>query len=165
MTIRTHRSRIPIASLHNVNQKDIVGEILKPGGLWYGIDGSWEQWCKENMPEWLGASPYIYELTLGETRMLAIDTAKKFIDFHRRYRRKTCPEVGWFGIDWPKVAIDFDGMEIAPYRYEYRLNPETLWYYGWDCASGCVWRVDKCSITLPKREFIFAKREQGEPER
>ena len=43
-------------------------------------------------------------------------------------------------IDWPKVAERYDGIIIAPYQWSRRLDGP-MWYYGWDCASGCVWRA------------------------
>jgi hypothetical protein len=26
--------------------------------------------------------------------------------------------------------------------WECRLDPAAAWYYGWDCASGCVWNLE-----------------------
>ena len=40
-------------------------------------------------------------------------------------------------INWPKVAQDYAGIEICPYRSDKRMSSD--WYYGWDVASGCVW--------------------------
>jgi hypothetical protein len=42
-------------------------------------------------------------------------------------------------IDWSKVAAKHQGIIIAPYCYARRLTYHTAWYYGWDCASGCIW--------------------------
>ena len=48
--------------------------------------------------------------------------------------------------DWGAVAARYDGIEIAPYVWERRL--EVWWYYGWDCASGCLWRPKATKIHL-----------------
>lgn len=45
---------------------------------------------------------------------------------------------GFFGspmINWPAVAIEYQGVIVAPYSWERRNS----WYYPWDCASGCIW--------------------------
>jgi hypothetical protein len=50
------------------------------------------------------------------------------------------PDLGRMSyIDWPRVAERFDGVIIAPYQWKHRL--ELMWYYGWDCASGCIWNA------------------------
>lgn len=28
---------------------------------------------------------------------------------------------------------------ITPYCWPARMDPDLIWYYGWDCASGCIW--------------------------
>ena len=40
-------------------------------------------------------------------------------------------------INWPKVAEKYQGVVIAPYCWEARI--ELDWYYSWDVASGCIW--------------------------
>jgi hypothetical protein len=40
-------------------------------------------------------------------------------------------------IDWPRIAQQYKGVIISPYCWGSRL--EVAWYYGWDCASGCIW--------------------------
>lgn len=41
-------------------------------------------------------------------------------------------------INWPMVADRYQGIVIAPYLWSRRMDGG-LWYYGWDCASGCIW--------------------------
>ena len=45
-------------------------------------------------------------------------------------------------IDWKKVKSKYQGIIIAPYQWSCRLNLDSNWYYGWDCASGCIWDLD-----------------------
>lgn len=52
-------------------------------------------------------------------------------------------------VDWSHVIEEFDGVVIAPYRYERRLDSAYGWYYGWDCASGCVWNLDAIAALTP----------------
>ena len=52
-------------------------------------------------------------------------------------------------LDFLKVMDEYDGIIIAPYQYSCRLmNSSTAWYYGWDCASGCIWNLGCISIKL-----------------
>ena len=44
--------------------------------------------------------------------------------------------------NWPLLATQCAGIEIAPYQHAFRSTH--MWYYGWDVASGCVW--DKSGI-------------------
>jgi hypothetical protein len=50
-----------------------------------------------------------------------------------------------FHIDWPQVAREYDGIIIAPYQWPMRM--ELMWYYPWDCASGCIWNMDAVQST------------------
>lgn len=47
-----------------------------------------------------------------------------------------------YDIDWPRVAEKWQGIIITPYQWSRRLTNHTMWYYGWDCASGCIWDAD-----------------------
>ncbi len=40
-------------------------------------------------------------------------------------------------IEWWRVAQKYPGIMITPYCWQRRLD--LFWYYGWDCASGCIW--------------------------
>lgn len=46
-------------------------------------------------------------------------------------------------IRWPLVASLYDGILIPRYLWSIRFRN---WYYGWDCASGCVWNTDVIRI-------------------
>ena len=49
-------------------------------------------------------------------------------------------------IAWGEVAEKHSGIIVAPYS---RSRSKTyLWYYGWNCSSGCVW--DTSVIRLGK---------------
>ena len=43
-------------------------------------------------------------------------------------------------IDWIKVSKQYSGIEINPYQHSNRYT--SMWYYGWDVASGCIWKND-----------------------
>ncbi len=56
-----------------------------------------------------------------------------------------------YQLEWDKVKDKYQGIIIAPYQWECRLALETCWYYGWDCASGCIWDLD-CIKEFIKQE-------------
>jgi hypothetical protein len=113
----------------------------KPNGLWVSVDGeqSWPSWCEdENFGDC--ASQFCYSVELAaDHNVLIIDTVAKMLDFDTRYPIGGDERWldGW--IYWPKVAEDYDGVIIAPYQWSQRM--ELMWYYGWDCASGCIWNA------------------------
>lgn len=136
----------------------------KPKGMWYGFNNSWIDWCLSEQPNWL--CPYIYEVTLHESKVLRITNVEEFEQFEDthhdipEYRKEPARMQGGCDLlsledlmmpngyrmrfhdymNYGKVAqAGYGAMEITPYLWEKRL--ESMWYYGWDCASGCVWDI------------------------
>ena len=124
--------------------------LFKPEGLWYTDAGedSWPNWCAGE-DCWQFLKPYLYRLELNHAAVLQLTTAEQLVEFTEQYRTGT---TGWsrtYEIDWVQVWHQHSGIEIIPYQWDCRLSPMTHWYYGWDCASGCVWRADAIrSMTL-----------------
>ena len=73
---------------------------------------------------------------MNNCNVLIIDSLQKLDEFHVRFPKARPIR----SIDWVKVRKLYDGVEIAPYQYKRRLHPNFSWYYGWDCASGVIWR-------------------------
>ena len=127
------------------------GGNYKPMGLWYAIGTEWIDWVESEMPDWIGDKFYKLETT---SKVLKVDTPQKFQALIKEYGTYT-PLLRYDPnpkrdnrIDWLKIAnAGYAGIEIAPYRNEYRL--EYMWYYGWDVASGCIW--DKSGIKSIER--------------
>jgi len=118
----------------------------KPNGVWYGCGDSWLKWMSQEMPKWLDQVNYVYELEINDEFMKVITNAEQFENFEREfwarapYQEKTSRRIDW--IDWPLLAdIDWDGIEICPYLWEFRLS-NSGWYYPWDVASGCIWNSE-----------------------
>lgn len=150
MTIRTHLSPRLITKLYDTTGQETPGQGLgwKPNGLWYSVDDDWERWCAAGMPAWLH-DKYRYAVDLGDSDILMITTPEMFQAFHAIYT--TPGRSGESTIDWPRLARAYDGIEIAPYFWQFRLGFDTWWYYSWDCASGCVWNVAHVKLTLIER--------------
>lgn len=129
----------------------------KPTGLWLSdeSDHGWKKWCEGN--DWsLDDLKYAtqFECDLGDWIVLRTDpeirafTKKYLLEWPGpgsvpvaiRSAHKSVPVAMRSAyIDWPQVKRDYSGILITPYSWKLRLDFKTHWYYGWDCASGCVW--------------------------
>ncbi len=136
--MRIHMSKIPIA-LEKRNYNQSYG--AKPSGLWYGFGKEWLDWIDSEMPEWKGN--YIYKIYINNSNILQIKDYLEIEKFNKEYLLKKS-KLETYYIDWNRVSLKYDGIEINPYMWKYRL--ELLWYYGWDIASGCIWNLDKINI-------------------
>lgn len=133
----------------------------KPKGLWYGINDSWINWCKSEMPGWL--CPYIYEIVLNKRYIKVITTVEQLEEFETEYCEFPKPIIGLtplsnpHNIDYKRLSAAYAGIEIAPYLYQKRLS--SMHYYGWDCASGCIWN----EVAI-KELRLFAKHDKNKGE-
>jgi len=103
----------------------------KPKGFWYDCDNEWSNWVEFEMPEWKG--DYVYSVKLDHSKMKVIRSFDELKAFTSEYGSKGM-------INWQAVASRYSGIEICPYIGKARLQYD--WYYGWDVASGCIWRRD-----------------------
>jgi|SRR2546429_8467274 len=141
----SHYTRQPLEAVRSIEQSWRYGrptQYEKPKGLWVSVDGAydWETWCREN--EWgLETLKRRYRVVLVEDhRVLTLKNTAALRYFTRRYGRP----VEWAGLDahyiqWDAVAQDHQGLVIAPYLGMSWSEHDLSWYYGWDCASGCLW--------------------------
>jgi len=180
--IRNRKPRRLHLSKNLVNLKDISEMPQKtddkPIGIWYGIGDSWIDWCVSE--GFGGIHQYIYEVVVNESRILTIDNMRDFEKFENEHHdladwRKELQKADNLifqelmlctgrksyldSMNYGNVAKSFDGIEITPYQWEKRL--ESMWYYGWDCASGCIWNPDAITelnlfaqYDVKKNEFV-----------
>lgn len=157
-----HYSKEPIAGPLK-DRSDELGVEMKPHGLWFSVEGEydWKWWCDaENFrPDMLKC---VTEVTLKPganilrlSRPEAIDAVT--VDYGRTLKGMDAMRmpsimlddegnVQWgkempftVFLDWAAIGKLYDGIIIAPYCWDRRLNGGAMWYYGWDCASGCIW--------------------------
>lgn len=123
---------------------------FKPSGLWYSCGSDWLQWTKAER-----YSPHRYRYVIRTAA--ALDAfGRKFIVARRQERRRR-RSLRYDPIDWAAVAEQASGIEICPYIRSRRLG--VLWYYGWDVASGCIWRGDAIiSISEVSMKTVTGKR-------
>jgi hypothetical protein len=147
----------------------------KPNGLWFDVNGSWKQWC-EAVQFRTEALCFRHTVTILDTsRILFLKNARDIDTFTRRFGHDftgnieplQTPEeldnfAGQYGKDlfqdvlgqfvnyimWGEVAQEYSGIIISPYLRE---QSETyLWYYGWNCAGGCIWDTNIVSLGKPQ---------------
>ena len=125
----------------------------KPRGLWLSVDEGWKEWCQDESFNLDGLVHSTEFDVRDDARILRIQTLLDLDIFHRDHAhravaspadaitvwdRATRSEKAYgHSIDWAFVAERYDGILIAPYIWQRRL--EYSWYYGWDCASACIW--------------------------
>jgi len=136
----SHFSSDPIEKVYDRSQDN---NWHKPHGLWISVDGA------DDWPEWCTAEDFIdmdkqyhYDVLLHKNaNILHLQNADEIRAFHRQWREEKprIPKLDRYQIDWPKLANHYQGIIIAPYCWSMRLDMEVDWYYGWDCASGCIW--------------------------
>ena len=139
----SHWSASPTLIPHSVQQSGRRGD--KPDGLWISVDGEddWPTWCREN--EWSNGPhsfDHHYRVTLAaDADILTLTTVEDVREFTKAACKPDRKQLRGYTnrIDWFNVAKLWQGIIIAPYQWPCRIADETLWYYSWDCASGCIW--------------------------
>ena len=124
----------------------------KPPGLWVSVAGeySWDQWCHAEefrLERLLVRIPV--ELNPG-ANILHVEGEASFAKLVTIYGYNPYPTLGGYRDrqpDWDKMKDDYDGIVISPYLWSQRLD--AMWYYGWDCASGCIWNLKSISLGEP----------------
>ena len=135
---RVHFSSKPIKLIRSEKQLNKGGFFGKPNGFWYSIEGNGDGWS-----DWTAAEDFTdtntqiaYELEVDLSKCIVISNKAELKTFTEKYK---LIRPSYHAIDWKKVARDYSGIEINPYIPTYELDSQFVWYYGWDCASGCVW--------------------------
>lgn len=131
--------------------------VGKPMGGWISVPDSnidWPSWCKAEEFS-LDSLQFVHTYELDTSGVKLITQFDEICDFHREYGvdARIAPQFARYNIQWDRVARDFGGIVIAHYFWSCRLgsmdgnreditNQISNWYYGWDCASGCIWNPD-----------------------
>ena len=148
----------------------------KPNGLWFDVNEEWRRWCEADQFR-LETLRYRHMVTiLDSSRILFLRRARDIDAFTRKYGRNLTGRIQFlqstedldaftskFGHDligdiqrqfsqyimWDEVAEKHSGIIIVPYSPSRSLS--TIWYYGWHCASGCVWDTSIIRLGKPCR--------------
>jgi hypothetical protein len=161
-----HYSAKPLGEIYSVKQEG-NNRPFKPRGLWVSAetggedDHGWLDWCE--MEQFAMENfEHAAEVFLREgANVLAIVGPEALLGFAEEYKRpRTWPY--YDEIEWSKVAERYQGIIIAPYLWQLRLDDRTNWYYSWDCASGCIWDATAVERIQHLSEFRKPKREREE---
>lgn len=138
-----HYSHQPIVRVRSIKQDPPdpnKGPRGKPRGFWVSVGDAWRQWCESE--DWnIGALAFEHEVTLHKgANILYLRSIGDIDKFTETFKLPTeLNKFAIFDLDWMTVASLYDGIIITPYQYGRRFASSTEWYYGWDCASGCIW--------------------------
>ncbi len=147
-------SAVPIQFRNKSQHPDKNYAFGKPIGLWVTpehVEMNWKEWCEAE-----GFSPqrlkYIHDVVLSENaNILRIKTNEELLAFDREYGDTASGRPDRYkNIKWYEVAEKYHGILISPYQWDSRFP--LLWYYGWDCASGCIWNKEAISSIIPRVE-------------
>ena len=153
-----HYSTKLLESVHSCEQNGRLASYVKPVGLWVSVTGEddWPTWCFDN-DCFLERLAFAHEIILSpDARVLRLAGIAEIDAFAERFG--TCTDTTYplvsFAINWTRVAEEYQGIIIAPYCYHRRL--EAMWYYGWDCASGCIWDAAAVESIVPIQREVSA---------
>ena len=151
-----HYSTTPLTEVYSITQDGYGSGSYKPRGLWVSASGEddWPAWChSENFGVERLQNP-VEVVLRPDAKILRISTPEGIDAFEREYvTRAAYPHEGAKeyrseSVNWKLVAERYQGIIISPYIWERRLT-DTMWYYGWDCASGCIWDAKAISHLVP----------------
>jgi len=149
-----HYSSAPVTELR-AGDIDHPRVQFKPNGLWVSDDDTewgWRAWC---ISERFGLDrlTHVHDVALAPGgNVLVISDSGALVAFHNEFRLRDEPDYKVL-CDWPAVMRRYDGVIITPYIWQRRLDLDMVWYYGWDCASGCIWQP-RAIASVVLREIV-----------
>ena len=134
--------------------QEYPGINFKPNGLWTSMPYKsntrnyfWTNFLKEKHINWGNPGKKytkFFIFKFDNTRIFQINSQESFIDFQEHYLTSEGL------IDWTSVANDHFGINITPFRKEFK---DIYWYKNWDVASQCVWNKE-CIIDIKELKII-----------
>lgn len=135
----------------DVNPADdkIRGGVGKPKGIWFSVGTAWIDWCQDNWQSWVAKRSV--EFDLSACRLKVVKTAESKA-FEEEYGIPQMPGLPRYPAletpDWARLLAEgYDGIIVPDYRRTWGWDEaQGVWWYGWDCPSGCVWNASKIRI-------------------
>ena len=139
----------------------------KPHGLWVSVedfeeDENWKTWCETEKFR-VECLKYRYLVTINpKAKIIYLKTTEEITEFGKTYAWDGLLSDEYiYALNWDHLMSEYDGIIIAPYQWDCRFGSLTSWYYGWDCASGCIWNIKHVKLTLDSiREETEARQEE-----
>lgn len=153
-----HYSKGPFVDYFPSTQTPSYNGVGKPCGLWVSYDENdrgWADWCVAEGFR-LDKLSFRTEIILrGDARVAIIKTADDLDTFVGKYPDSTAPDgLQHCGcVSWYDVSRDFQGIVILDAFIPARSLGGPLWYYAWDCDSGCIW--DTTAIARVEKSLPF----------
>lgn len=116
----------------------------KPNGLWISVEGpyDWKWWCESEGYN-LENLVVSYEIKLKESaKILYLESEEEIFEMAEKYPAKTRTwdaDLDTYQLNWNEIKKKYQGIIIPQYLWGCRMSQKSCWYYGWDCASGCIW--------------------------
>lgn len=144
--ILVHYGREPVTSVKAAGQgrHTRAWQVGKPDGLWVSVEGEddWPSWCRDNDFELPSLAVATRVILKPDAKVLLLSNTDQLRNFRDLFKTRLLPQLPQDQIAWEDVARIYGGVVIAPYVWSLRLARGFSWYYGWDCASGCLWDPD-----------------------
>lgn len=111
--------------------------IYKPNGLWLSDESEegWKEWCTSN-DFYLQRLTHKTDFKVNMDNICHLKDYEDICSFEKKYLLQHDLR-HLRNIDWLRVKKEFSGIVITPHIWQSRF--ESVWYHGWDCASGCIW--------------------------
>lgn len=141
-----------------IHREQAFGDMaFKPSGLWVTPDDehNWEYWCRcEEFA--LEKLAHRFRIKLrDDAKIRFIQNSAQLLAFQEEYSKPIHNGIGdLYLMNWKKLAAKYQGLLIIPYIWERRLD--TMWYYTWDCSSGCIW--DPAAIESIEHDETYVPR-------
>lgn len=135
----------------------------KPTGFWVSVAGEddWPAWCRAE-EFCVGSLANCVRVTLVEDARIRLVSSSGELDaFHDEFcvddPDSLLPPDFLSGlgrpqffrpVDWSVVADRYQGVMFAPYLWARRFDGPNF-YYGLDCASGCIWDLSAIADVAP----------------
>ena len=136
-----HYSNSVVEKVVSVEQQEGM-KNFKPRGFWFSVeDGDgWREWCEAEAFR-LDCLAFEHEVELhSDAHILHLSSGEDIDKFSKEFGFGGVSDfMNYMLLTWDRVAAQYQGLIIAPYQWEKRLDPDCGWYYGWDCSSGCIW--------------------------
>lgn len=159
MWLKYSRAPILLDEYRDRNQTtDFPSSFSKPCGTWITDDSGqcWREWCLAEGFR-LDDLTHKHEVVLDESNILVLRNSRDLVRFDQEYGGEPSnPNLTYRHVAWERVAARYDGLIITPHQVEQHFN--LMWYNGWDCASGCIWRASAIrEIKLLEIDLLVTK--------
>lgn len=137
-------------------EQNALREYGKPRGFWVSVAGEddWPQWCRSEEFHVAGLKYRSVVKLKPDAAVLMIGTGVELDAFHKIFSvenrdwQALSGNFNYRPLNWQLVTEIYQGIIITPYLWSHRLSGPS-WYYGFDCASGCIWDVSAIESVTP----------------